>query len=225
MCKKISLLFKKAYNNDKILIGDTKVKIKNEKIFKNKTQMIIYGILFVLIIFAFIYIGNKTYQYDETDNIIFHAEYDMVPSDNIYDYIDAREVLKVLDENAVILFGHTSSIWTENVAYLLNEVAMESNVDKIYFYDVYDDRAINNGNYELITEKIASYLYTDDLGKKDINVPLILIIKDGLVTYSFDELSLVKGNVTPEEYWNSYNTNLFKTNLVSAFEYFNGVAE
>ncbi len=36
-----------------------KIYIKNEKLFKNKTQMVIYIILFCLLIYGFIYFGKK----------------------------------------------------------------------------------------------------------------------------------------------------------------------
>ncbi len=193
------------------------MKIKNQKLFKNKKQMVIYIFLFMLIFAGFIYLGNKSYVLDEEDNIIFSSEFKSVSENNIYNYSDARKVLDVLEKDAVILFGSSLNKWTEDVAKMLNEVAIENEIEEILYYDFLDDRNINNGNYELIVNEISSYVYTLDTGDKDIYAPLLLIIKDGKVIYSYDEVSMVKGDVSPEDYWTEYNKNIFKSNLNAAF--------
>ena len=45
-----------------------KINVKNEKLFKNKWQMIIYCILFIILIGAFIYLGTLDYDESLPDN-------------------------------------------------------------------------------------------------------------------------------------------------------------
>ncbi len=196
------------------------MKIKNKKLFKNKLHMIVYIISCILILIAFVYIGNINYYMDEADNIKFNVQYPSVSKENIYVYSDARDILKALEGDSVILFGSPQSDWTESLALYTNDIAIENKIEEILYYDFYDDRTINNGNYELIVQRISNYLYTDDTGRQDINAPLLLIVKNGKVIYTFDDTVFNKGNIEPEDYWNYTNIGFFENNFESALKYY-----
>lgn len=66
-----------------------KIYIKNEKLFKNKTQMVIYIILFCLLIYGFIYFGKKDYKVKVSDNERFASEFSLVSKDNVFKYVNA----------------------------------------------------------------------------------------------------------------------------------------
>ena len=61
-----------------------KIYIKNEKLFKNKVQMVIYIILFCLLIYGFIYLGKKDYKVEVNDNERFASEFSLVSKDNVF---------------------------------------------------------------------------------------------------------------------------------------------
>ena len=121
--------------------------IKNKKLFKNKTQMIIYIILFCIIIYGFIYLGKKNYKVEISDNERFASEFSLVSKDNVFKYVnatDARMVAKGSD--GIVLFG-TQNEWVNYYAYMVNKVAKEVGIKEVYYYDFSKNRKYNNGTY------------------------------------------------------------------------------
>lgn len=199
------------------------------KIFKNKKQMVAYIICFVTIIFAFIYIGSIDFNPDIDDNIRFSIEFSSIDEDNVYVYASANDVLDVIGDDAIILFGSCSNAFTEDFASIINEVAQNSNigesdinVSKILYYDFISDRSNNDSDYEILVNELSPYLLTDDTGDIELYAPTLMIIKDGVVIYLNEDLNFTNGNITSEEYWTVYNINEFKAELLAAFTEFIG---
>ena len=193
--------------------------MKKKKFFKNKTQMIIYSIIFIICIALFIVIGKTDFQKDiDTEAKKFHALYNLVDDDNLYVFSDATDVLDILNgRSGVILMGFPMNKWTNNYAKILNDTAKEFNIDKIYYYDFQKDRDESNGTYETIVNKLKVYVPVDDEGLQDIQAPTVIVIKEGEVIAYFDDTSIIKGTVTPEVYYTenqkALTYELFKTAL------------
>ena len=184
---------------------EKKIYIKNEKLFKNKWQMIIYCILFVALIGAFIYLG--TLDYDDTlpDNEEFAKEFSLVSEDNVFEYVNATTALMVANgTKGIVLFGTTNE-WVNYYANIVNKVAKEVGIDKIYYYDFVENRQDNNGTYEAIVEKLSDYVTYNDYGTAEIYAPTLLVVSGDEVIFFDTETSLISGNITPSEYWNSFN--------------------
>ena len=177
--------------------------MKKKKLFKNKIQMIIYIILFIICILLFIVIGKMDYNKPSvSDSEKFMNLYKGVPKDNLYVFANAQDVYKIVNKKSgIILMGFPTNKWMSEYAIILNEICKEYKVDKIYYYDFLSDREENNGTYEAIIDKISDYVYTNDLGVKEIYAPSILVVKNGKVIKYFDELSFVRGNLTPDDYF------------------------
>lgn len=194
--------------------------MKKKKLFKNKTQMIIYTFTFLLCIILFIIIGKTDFKkYEETESKIFSSLYNLVEDDNLYSFSNATEVLNILNgRSGIILLGFPLNEWTNYTADILNEVAKEMNVDKIYYYDFLKDRDESNGTYETIVNKLKLYVTIDDEGTKDLHAPTVLVVKNGEVIGYFDDTSTVKGTITPEVYYNEFQRGItyqmFKTALI-----------
>ena len=195
-----------------------KIAIKNEKLFKSKTQMVIYTLLFVVIISLFIYLGNKDYTQDVDDNIKFAQEFNIDDKDNVFKYTNHSQVYNIVNGNTgIVLMGHKNNIWLPYYAEIVNKVAKEVGIDTIYYYDFLDDRNDNNGTYEAIVNKLASYVTYNDVSEAELYSPtLIVVVGDEIIFYD-DETALMKGNVSPEQYWNSFNTGLKKSELLVVF--------
>jgi len=194
--------------------------MKKKKLFKNKTQMVIYTFTFLLCIILFIIIGKTDFKkYEETESKIFSSLYNLVEDDNLYSFSNATEVLNILNgRSGIILLGFPLNEWTNYTADILNEVAKEMNVDKIYYYDFLKDRDESNGTYETIVNKLKLYVTIDDEGTKDLHAPTVLVVKNGEVIGYFDDTSTVKGTITPEVYYNEFQRGItyqmFKTALI-----------
>lgn len=203
------------------------------KIFKSKKQKIVYLILFSVMLIAFVYLGTVNFKELETDAEKFSNEFSSVSEDNVFVYSTASEVLDYIENgDAIILFGSNLNDFTENYAYIINEIAKEGikqddsefYISKILYYDFIEDRTNNNGNYELIVEQLNSYLLTDDLGNTEIYAPTLVIIKDGEVLYINEDINFVSGNITPDEYWTDLTTGIFEETLRTVFKDFIGVS-
>ncbi len=193
-----------------------------KKLFKNKVQMVIYIILFIVCIGLFIYVGNIDFSKNaETDAHKMANLYDLVPQDNVYTFADASDALNILSgRSGIVLFGFPENIWTNYTAKYLNEVAKELKIDKIYYYDFLRDREENNGTYETVLNKLEGYVPIFDKNHKDIQAPTILVVKKGKIIAYIDDTSIMKLNISPKDYYTDYQINITKDAIKRAlYEY------
>ena len=182
-----------------------KIYIKNEKLFKNKWQMVIYFILFVILIGAFIYLGTLDYDESLPDNEQFAEDFSLVSEDNVFKYVNATDALMVANgTKGIVLFG-TQNEWVNYYANIVNKVAKEVGIDTIYYYDFVSNRQDNNGTYEAIVESLSDYVTYNDYGTPEIYAPSLLVVSGDEVLLFDTETSFVRGDIAPSEYWNSFN--------------------
>ena len=182
--------------------------------------MIIYIILFVIFIVLFIYFGtleNATKKTSDSDK--FKNEYKEVNEDNVFVYLNAAETLDYIKkDNILILFGMKNNSFVGNYANILNEVAKNVGIEKIYYYDLTEDRKIKNGTYQSIVNYLKDYAVSLDDGSKNIYAPSLLVKNDGIITYFDDEDAIVHGETNANDYFDNYRTNLKKITLKSVLE-------
>lgn len=192
------------------------------KFLKNKKN-VIKLVLFCTMIYLFAYLGTKEYKVEVTDNIRFSSEYKDISKNNLYVYVDENKVLEILNGKSGILFmGFPSNIWSHYYAEYLNEVAINNNIEEIYYYNFRKDRNLNNNTYNSIALKLKEYLSFDDVGNIDLSAPTIVMVKNGEILYFDDEITDLKGEIRPEDYFTDYRKNLIKTNFDMAIKSFKG---
>lgn len=195
-----------------------KIYVQNEHLFKNKVQMIVYLIIFIFLIGMFIYLGSIDYNEKVSDNIRFSNDFSLVPEDNVFKYVNAGEVRKVVSGNkGIVLFG-TKNEWVEYYAFIINKVAKEMEIKEVYYYDFIKNRNDNNGTYEDIVEKLSNYVTYNDRGRAEIYAPTLLIASDKEILYFDATTSFVKGKVTPSVYWNTFTQNEKELELKAIFQ-------
>ncbi len=181
-----------------------KIYIKNKKMFKSKTQMVIYIIIFCLLIYAFIYLGKKEYKVELPDNEKFSSMFSMVSTDNVFKIVNATEARMVSrGAKGIVLFG-TENEWVNYYAYIVNKIAKEVGVEEIYYYDFTKNRKDNNGTYEDIVENLSNYVTYNDKGVAEIYAPSLLVVSKDEVLLFDSDTSFIKGKTTPSIYWNSF---------------------
>ena len=199
-----------------------KIEIKNEHFFKNKWQMVIYLILFAILFWLFIYLGNLDYNQNIPDNVRFATEFNKVSEDNVFTYVNSQDTYLLFNkEKAIILFGFKND-WVNYYAKIVNEVAVSEGIDKIYYYNFLEDRNLSNGTYESIVNYLDEYVPTIDTGHKDIYAPTLVIINNKRIDFYDDETAIMSRNITPEEYWNEYHVATKKSELEVAFKNYLG---
>lgn len=201
--------------------------IEKPKLFKNKTQMIFYIILFIVFIVGFIYFGTKDYSNNTiTDNEKFVSEHKNVDINNVYTYINGSDAYTYIkNDNVLLLFGTRNSEYVSYYANIINDVAKEIGIEKIFYYDILDDRENSNATYDSIVVYLKDYVTYLDSGKANIYGPTFIVKKDGEIIYYDDETAIMKGNVKAKEYWDDSKVSMKKDELRAAFQTYRGIEE
>lgn len=192
---------------------------KEEKkiwIFHSKKEMIISSILFVIFLIGFIVLGTGEYDVDkkQTSNVKDISEYKNVPASNVFKTINASEARSLIKtDDVIMLFGASNNEWVGKYASIINSVAKEVGVKAIYYYNLTDDRAENNGSYEAVVEYLSTELYAVEGSDLEIYAPLLVVKKDGVFTCFDEETGIHKNGISASDYWNNYNTNEAKETL------------
>ena len=198
-------------------MAEEKIYIKNQHMFKNKWQMVIYAILFLFLIYMFIYLGAKDYSHDISDNKKFAQDFNLVSEDNVFTYVNATEARMVASgKKGIVLFG-TKNEWVNYYASIVNKVAKEAGITEIYYYDFTKNRADNNGTYEDIVAKLKNYVTYNDKGVGEIYAPTLLVVSNDKVLMYDSTTSFVKGTMTPSSYWNNVVTENKEKELKTVF--------
>ena len=194
-----------------------KIYIKNKKMFKSKTQMVIYIIIFCLLIYAFIYLGKKEYKVELPDNEKFSSMFSMVSTDNVFKIVNATEARMVSrGAKGIVLFG-TENEWVNYYDYIVNKIAKEVGIEEIYYYDFTKNRKDNNGTYEDIVKNLSNYVTYNDKGVAEIYAPSLLVVSKDEVLLFDSDTSFIKGKTTPSTYWNSFTQGEKEQNLRAVF--------
>ena len=183
----------------------------------NKQNWLIFGLVVIIIglfICVFMLI-NRDSTKSESDAVKFAQEYTEVGEDNLYVYRTIDEIIKILENGTgVVLLGFPECPWCQRYAVYLNEVAKELDYDKIYYFNILEDRKNNTEKYQKIVSVSGEYLQNYDEGNKRVDVPSVIILDKGEIVGFDDETAWdTKGFKTPDEYWNDEAISNLKAKL------------
>lgn len=201
-----------------------KIEVKNKNLFKNRTQMVIYTILFIVCIILFIVIGTKNYKISTPNNERFADEYPLVGDKNVFKYVNVLEAHQIASgKKGIVLFGNPSNPWVEYYASIVNDAALDTGIEEIYYYDFYKDREQNNGTYKDLVRLLKDYVIVDDLGRSDIYAPSLLIVSEDKVLLFDMETSFAIASDSPSNYWSNSKKGLKYTELRNIFSIYKGI--
>lgn len=181
---------------------------------KNKVLIIIVSLLLVVTIALGIILVKKVNS-DNTvaDNVKFAQSYTKLTDDNVFVYKNIDEIINVLEHGTgIVFFGFPECPWCQQYVTYLNDVAKQNGIEKIYYYDIKEDRQNNTDNYKKIVEILGDNLAYDADGNKRVYVPDVTFVVQGVIVGHDNESSYdVTG--TPEEYWTDEKVNALKQTL------------
>ena len=187
---------------------------------KDKKIIALLGVIILILIGIVIFLVVKNGKRDtvvneKSDAVKFAEEYTEIDDDNVFVYSDVDEIIDILESGTgVVYLGFPECKWCQRYVTYLNEVAKSRGIDKIYYYNIRQDRNDNSENYLKIVELIKDYLQVDDEGNPRIYVPAIIFMSDGKIIGFDDETSLdTKGLASPDEYWTDEEINDLKAKL------------
>lgn len=101
-------------------------------------------ILAILLVLIGIIVGVMVNKNKETDAYRFSQEYKEIDADNVFVYRDIDEIIKILENGTgVVYLGFPECKWCQRYVTYLNEVAQYEGIEKIYYYNIKEDRANN----------------------------------------------------------------------------------
>lgn len=183
---------------------------------KSILRKIIYGILFLLMIVAFVCLSEKYASNSEEKILTISDYYSEIKSDK-YETIKGGKLISLLSSGKHIIFiGSQTSDFSKKYIEELDDIINELDLDKIYYYDINADKAQKNSNYYEIRELLNGYLTTTDGSKNNLLAPSLYIIDEGEAKYYNIDTVAMKNTDTIEDYWNKEQEERFKEEITSA---------
>lgn len=176
-----------------------------------KTKLILLIVSLVVLVGLLVFvILNEKKDNVSIDAKKFNEEYKLDDEENVFVYRSAEKIIKILENGTgVVYLGFPECPWCTAYVKILNEVAKEEGLEKIYYYNILEDRKNNTENYKKIVSILNDNLLYDEEGNKRIFVPDVTFILKGEIVGHDNETSVMESGITPEEYWSEEN----KTNL------------
>lgn len=185
----------------------------------------------IFIIFIMIFSLGGCFSKEESDALKFKEDYESlngeesksgkiypevtIAEDNIIEYVSLEDVSDMIkNESGVFYFGYPTCPWCRNAVPVLLEAASSTDLDKIYYVDMYEKRDTMeiNDEGEITTTKEADKGYSELLsvldsilldytlkdkegnevqtGEKRVYVPIVVFVVDGeIVDYHMDTVS------------------------------------
>ena len=177
-----------------------------------KNVYIIFGIIAVLILIISLSFLFKKDKMSDAER--FAKEYDFTVN-NVFVYRNLDEINKILENGTgVVYLGFPECPWCRGYIPYLNEVAINEHLDKIYYFNILNDRKNNTSGYKKTVQLLNDYLKYDNEGNKRIYVPAVIAVNNGKIVGFDDESSIdTKGYETPEEYWKNEDLDGLKKRL------------
>ena len=187
---------------------------------KEKKLFIIGAILVVLglILSYFFLIKKDDNKIDDAKK--FKSEYTNVTSDNPFVYRNVDQIINILEKGTgVVYLGFPECPWCQAYVPYVEEVAKKVGIDKVYYFNIKDDRKNNTEEYQKIVKILDVYLSNDDEGNKKIYVPAIIAVNKGEIVGFDDETAWdTKGFEDPKDYWTEDKVTALKTKLSKMIE-------
>ncbi len=182
---------------------------------KNKIILTLLAIAIVLVgVIIFLNIKKKNEDNSITDAKRFSEEY-KISEDNVFVYRNSDEILKIMrNGTGVVYLGFPECPWCSAYVVYLNEVAKENHLDKIYYYNILEDRKNNTEFYKEVIKLLSGNLQYDDEGNERLYVPNVSFHVKGKVIGNDYETSKDTHNLkNPKDYWTNEEISELKSTL------------
>lgn len=178
---------------------------------KKWIRKVVYGILFLVMIGAFVYLSEKYAENSEPKVWVIRDFYnDIDVSNETYEVIRGRKMISLLKNGKSLIFiGSKTSPYSVKYMEELNKVVKAAEIDKVYYYDINNDKGQRNSNYYDIRDLLSGYLTETDDNKSNLLAPSFYIVDEGKVKYYNTETVAMKNTDTVEEYWTEAKTQEF----------------
>ena len=129
-----------------------------------KTKLILLIVSLVVLVGLLVFvILNEKKDNVSIDAKKFNEEYKLDDEENVFVYRSAEEIIKILENGTgVVYLGFPECPWCTAYVKILNEVAKEEGLEKIYYYNIKEDRDDNTEFYQKVVSILSDYLDYDE---------------------------------------------------------------
>ena len=182
---------------------------------KNKIILTLLAIVIVLVgVIIFLNIKKKNEDNTVTDAKKFSEEY-KISEDNVFVYRNSDEILKIMrNGTGVVYLGFPECPWCSAYVVYLNEVAKENHLDKIYYYNILEDRKNNTEFYKEVIKLLSGNLQYDDEGNERLYVPNVSFhVKGKIIGNDYETSKDTHDLKDPKDYWTNEEISELKSTL------------
>ncbi len=182
---------------------------------KNKIILTLLAIAIVLVgVIIFLNIKKKNEDNSITDAKRFSEEY-KISEDNVFVYRNSDEILKIMKNGTgVVYLGFPECPWCSAYVVYLNEVAKENHLDKIYYYNILEDRKNNTEFYKEVIKLLSGNLQYDDEGNERLYVPNVSFhVKGKVIGNDYETSKDTHDLKDPKDYWTNEEISELKSTL------------
>mgnify|MGYP004532079017 FL=1 len=182
---------------------------------KNKIILTLLAIVIVLVgVIIFLNIKKKNEDNNVTDAKKFSEEY-KISEDNVFVYRNSDEILKIMKNGTgVVYLGFPECPWCSAYVVYLNEVAKENHLDKIYYYNILEDRKNNTEFYKEVIKLLSGNLQYDDEGNERLYVPNVSFhVKGKIIGNDYETSKDTHDLKDPKDYWTNEEISELKSTL------------
>ncbi len=183
---------------------------------KSIIRKIIYIILFLLMATAFVYLSEK-YASNSEPKIYTITDYYADNTNSYYEVVSGNKMINLLRNGHNIIFiGSSSSKYSQKYIEEIDKIFNNLKIDKVYYYDLNNDKYQQNSNYYKIRELLNGYLTTTDDSDNNLLAPSLYIVNNGTVEYYNTETSTMKNTADVESYWSYEQELIFQGEVTNA---------
>ena len=183
---------------------------------KSIIRKIIYIILFLFMATAFVYLSEK-YASNSEPKIYTITDYYADNTNSYYEVVSGNKMINLLRNGHNIIFiGSSSSKYSQKYIEEIDKIFNNLKIDKVYYYDLNNDKYQQNSNYYKIRELLNGYLTTTDDSDNNLLAPSLYIVNNGTVEYYNTETSTMKNTADVESYWSYEQELIFQGEVTNA---------
>ena len=171
--------------------------------------------VFVTLLLTFALVGCFKTQGAHSDAKRFATEYTSVSIDNPFVYKNGQEIADIIEYGTGVIFlGFPSCPWCQAYAGYLADVAKETGLKTINYFNVQDARKNNTEEYQKLVNLLGSNLQYDENGARRIYVPDAVFVVDGrIVGNDLESSKDTAGESDPKSYWTEDRVSALKSRL------------
>lgn len=183
---------------------------------KKYWKLILGVLVLICLVIGLVLIFTNSEKVEDSE--LFASEYTQVDEDNVFVYKSAKEIIQILENGTgVVYLGFPECKWCQAYVPYLDEVAKENNIDKIYYFNIREDREKNTADYKKIVELTSDFLLYNDEGEKRVFVPDVYVVLDGEILSHNNETSMITEDILPIDYWTDEKLDNLKKTLKEMF--------